>query len=244
MSAGVSNPWWGTLRSSGGVTVFHVDLAEDPARESAALAWLDEGERRRRREFAYAGPRRQFTLSRAALRALLSSHLGCDNDRLSFEAAPHGKPFARLEHEPAPVSFNVSHGGRHGLIALARRGRVGVDVEERSEHRSFDLLVDATLGPGERAVLAACDGSDRLHLFFRLWTMKEALLKAHGAGLLLDPTAFEIPWAARERCADGTVELPTLPGVTWQVEDLGNDRYAAAVAYELSPQVTASAGAA
>lgn len=227
--------WWETLESSGDVTVVHVDLAEDSARESTALAWLDEDEHRRRREFAYAGPRRQFTLCRAALRALLTSHLGCRNDEISFGTAPHGKPFAELGGEPAPVSFNVSHGGRHGLIALAGKGRVGVDIEERVEHRNFDLLVDATFGPAERTELAALDGPGTLHLFFRLWTMKEALLKAHGAGLLLDPTAFEIPREVRDGREGGTVELPDAPGVSWRVEDLGGDQYAAAVAYELRP---------
>lgn len=233
MSSGVPAAWWETLKTSGSVTVFHVDLAEDSARESAALALLDEAEHRRRRGFAYAGPRRQFTLCRAALRALLTSHLGCCNDQLSFGIAPHGKPFARLRGEPVRVGFNVSHGGRHGLIALAAEGRVGVDVEERVEHRNFDLLVDATFGPEERAELAALDGAPRLHLFFRLWTMKEALLKAHGAGLVLEPTAFEIPRAVREGRTDGTVVLPDSPGVSWHVEDLGDDEYAAAVAYEL-----------
>lgn len=237
-------PWWDTLRSSRDLTVFHVDLAEDPARESTALEWLDEAELRRRRAFAYAGPRRQFTLCRAALRALLTSHLGCGNDQLSFETTTHGKPFAQLEGEPAPVSFNVSHGGRHGLIALAAQGRVGVDVEERTEHRRFDLLVDTTFGPAERAELAALDDPDRLRLFFRLWTMKEALLKAHGAGLLLDPTGFEIPPEVRGGHTSSIVELPQLRGVTWQVGDLGNDQYAAAVAYELNTGATAGRGAA
>lgn len=244
MPAGVSDPWWETLRTTGELTVFHVDLAEDPACESAALVWLDEAERHRRRGFAYAGPRRQFTLCRAALRAVLTRRLDCDNDQLSFGTSAHGKPFALVAGEPASVGFNVSHGGRHGLIALAAQGRVGVDVEERTEHRNFDLLVDATFGPEERAELAARDGPDRLHLFFRLWTMKEALLKAHGAGLLLDPTAFEIPPAMREGRTGGTVGLPELPGVTWQVENLSNDHYAAALAYELSAEVMTPHGAA
>ena len=235
MSARVSTPWWETLRTSGDVSVFRVDLEEDSTRESTALEWLDEAEHRRRRGFAYAGPRRQFTLCRAALRALLTSHLGCGNDQLSFGIITHGKPFARLQGEPVPVSFNVSHGGRHGLIAFAARGRVGVDVEERVKHRNFDLLVDATFGPAERTELAALGGPDRLHLFFRLWTMKEALLKAHGAGLLLDPTAFEVPQAMREGGTVGTVELPDSPGVSWRVEDLGDGQYAAAVAFELHP---------
>ena len=244
MSAGVSAPWWETLKTAGDVSVFRVDLDEDPARESTALAWLDEAEHHRRRGFAYAGPRRQFTLCRAALRALLTSHLGCGNDQLSFETTQHGKPFAQIEGEPVPVAFNVSHGGRHGLIALASQGRVGVDVEERTERRRLDLLVDTTFGPAERDELAALDDPDRLRLFFRLWTMKEALLKAHGAGLLLDPTAFEIPPEVRSGHTGGTVELPQLRGVTWRVEDLGSDQYAAAVAYELNTEATAGRGAA
>lgn len=245
MSEGVSAPpWWETLHASRDITVLHVDLNEDPARESTALAWLDTAEHRRRLGFTYSGPRRQFTLCRAALRAVLTGRLGCRNDQLSFGTATHGKPFALLDGAPAPVSFNVSHGGRHGLIALAAHGRLGVDVEERTEHRNFDLLVDATFGQEERAELAACKGPDRLHLFFRLWTMKEALLKAHGAGLLLDPTGFEIPATVRTGSPRGAVELPDLPGVPWQVVDLGNDEYAAAVAYELSPGVTAERGAA
>ena len=244
MPGGASDRWWEALRSTGDVAVFHVDLAEDAARESAALVWLDEAEHHRRRGYEYAGPRRQFTLCRAALRAVLTRRLDCDNDHLSFGTSVHGKPFALLAGEPACIGFNVSHGGRHGLIALAAQGRVGVDVEERTEHRSFDLLVDATFGPEERAALAVRDGADRLQLFFRLWTMKEALLKAHGAGLLLDPTAFEIPRAVRGGRTDGAVELPELPGVTWQVEDLGTDHYAAAVAYELCPGPAARPGAA
>ena len=225
-------PWWRPLAMRGAVTVLHVDLAPDEARESAALAALDEDERARWRAFEYSGPRRQFALCRAALRAVLSERLGCGNRELAFGTSEHGKPFAVVRGRPAPISFNVSHGGGHGLIAVSPAGRLGVDVEERVPHKRFDLLAAATFAEAERAEYEAARGAERSRLFFRLWTIKEALLKAHGDGFLLDATAFEVPRGMRAGQAGGAVRLPWEPGVVWRLEDLGDERFAAALAHE------------
>ena len=223
----------------GRVTVLHVDLAPAPDREWAALACLDEGELLRWSRFEYSGPRRQFVLTRAALRAVLCKQLACRNDELAFGVSPHGKPFAKVRDQRADISFSVSHGGWHGLIALAPEGRLGVDIEERVERRRLDLLIDAVLGAEERAEVTSARGSEQRHLFFRLWTMKEALMKAHGSGMKLDATTFEIPRAMRRTDARGTLVLPQLPDVTWRLDDLGEERFAAAIAHE----VDAGAGA-
>ena len=224
-------PWWQPFRTVGPVTVTYVDLSPDPARESAAAGYLDGAERQRCSLFVYPAPRRQFILSRAALRVLLAAELGCSNDELTFETLPRGKPLAVVGGQPAPISFNLSHSGGHGLVAVAPSGRLGVDIEERTPHRRMDLLARAALGPEELAEFGTRHGNDRLELFFRLWTMKEALLKAHGEGLVLDPTAFEIPRSMREGCMHGTIELPQMAGVPWRVADLGNEHFAAAVAW-------------
>ena len=225
-----SVPWWQHFRTVGPATVLHVDLAPDPERERAALTSLDEGELSRWRRFEYAAARRRFVLMRAALRAVLCRDLACGNDELAFEILPYGKPFAMVRDRPAAISFSASHGGEHGLIAIAPEGRLGVDVEERANRRRLDLLVDAALGNEERAELESRQGSERLHLFFRLWTMKEALLKAHGAGFRLDPTSFEIPGPMRHGETSGEVELPAAAGVVWRLDDLGDERFAAAIA--------------
>ena len=123
--------WWRPFTRAGDADVVHVELTPHVAREAAALAWLDEGERSRRERFRHAGRRRQYTLCRAALRAILCGRLGCANEVLSFGEEGRGKPVALLSGNPAPVSFSVSHSGIHGLIAVALAGRLGVDVEER-----------------------------------------------------------------------------------------------------------------
>ncbi len=210
--------------------MLHVDLTSDAARERAALSLLDAEECERLEAFASAEPRRRFVLCRAALRAVLGEQLGCENEQLAFPTSEHGKPWATVDGVTAPTAFNVSHSGRHGLVAHAPEGRLGVDIEDLRPRRRLDLLMDGALGPEERREVTEKEGEEQLRFFFRLWTMKEAVLKAHGKGFLLDATSFEIPPAVRRGATTGTLELPQAPGVTWQLEDLSGEHFAAALA--------------
>ena len=213
----------------------HVDLTPHAAREAEALAWLDGEEQARWRRYQYDGPRRRFALCRAALRAVLCRQLDCRNEQLAFGASDHGKPYAVVQGEVASVSFNVSHSGAHGLIGVARAGRLGVDVEERRAPRDLDGLISSVLGPDEQAELALARGCRKLRLFFNFWTIKEALIKALGLGLSLDMSQFEIPSAMRQGKATSIFQFPQMPTVRWRLEDLGNEHFAAAIAHELAP---------
>jgi len=226
---------WRLFHKSGRATVVHVDLVANGRREVRALAWLDEAERERRRRFLHPRPQRQFTLCRAVLRQLLCRRLGCRNDQLSFAEGKHGKPFALVCGSPAPVAFNVSHGGRHGLIAFAPAGRVGVDVEERSARRDMDGDIRVLFAPEERSRLAAVDGWRKTELFYRLWTLKEALVKATGAGLSLDTAGFEIPGSIYAGTGAGLFSFPGAPDETWRLESFGHAGFYAALAREASP---------
>ena len=212
-----------------------MDLAPHSAREAAALAWLDGVERSRWNRFRHEGRRRQYALCRAALRALLCARLGCANGALSFRESGLGKPIALVSGVPAPVCFSVSHRGAHGLLAVAREGRIGVDVEERVPRRDLDGLMEAALTPDERSELAGREGRHRAASFLTLWTIKEALLKALGTGLRLDMAGFEAPPAMRRGAVTGEFRFPHLPAVAWRVENLGNERFAAALAHERIP---------
>ena len=227
--------WWRFFAKRGDIVVLHVDLTPHAVREAKALWWLDEAERVRWRRYLHERPRREFALCRAALRAVLCGQLGCRNDQLAFGASQYGKPVAILDEAPAPIGFSVSHSGRHGLIALAPGGRLGVDVEERMARHDPDGEISTVFAPGERAELASASGDRKMHLFFALWTMKEALIKALGTGFALDISAFEIPPGMYSGARTSLFRFPHLPGVEWRLDNLGNDRFAAALAYESTP---------
>ena len=185
--------------------------------------------------FLHPRPRRQFTLCRAVLRQILCRRLGCLNDELSFATGQYGKPFALVGGSPAPVAFNVSHDGRHGLIAFAPAGQIGVDVEERSARRDMDGDIRVLFAPSERAHFEALSGSRKTDLFYRLWTLKEALVKATGIGLSLDTTGFEIPWSVLAGTGPRQFSLPEMPDHAWNLESLGNAEFSAALAREAVP---------
>ncbi len=194
--------WWSLWRETDGATILHVDLAEHADHEALAFALLDDEEAVRCQRFLAPGAWRRFALCRAALRVILAERLDCPNHQLSFGYGEHGKPFARVAHKRAPIGFNASHSGCHGLIAVADQGGVGVDV-------------------------------DKLYLFYRLWSMKEALIKALGSGFSLNPSGFEVPEPMLHGDRSSVFQFPHAPLRSWYLTDLSEDRFAAAFAYRI-----------
>ena len=219
--------WWRPFAENSTAMIAYVDLDPDPDREYVAMAQFDSSEMARWRRFLNADSRREFVLCRAALRDILCARLDCGNRELSFHETESGKPVACLRGKPAPVNFNITHSGRHGLIAVVPEGRVGIDVEDRSTPRDIDGVASLTFTPAERAELAAADGVRKTKFFYRIWTMKEALIKALGVGFGLNPARFEIqagPPAMRSGARRCVFRFPHLPGERWRLENLGNAR--------------------
>ena len=233
--ASAAGRWWTPFREFDNVLVAHVDLTPHPTREAEALSWLDEKERLRYNRFLNPGPRRRFALCRAALRAFLCDRLRCNNNDLEFGASYYEKPFAIVRSLASSVSFNVSHNGRHGLIAFSHKGRLGVDVEEYAPRRNLDLLIEGTFTSDEQKELALTQETDRLNSFLQLWTIKEAVIKAVGLGLALDMSTFEVPVAMCRGAISSSLLLPQTPHVNWRLESFGNKNFAAALAYEEVP---------
>ena len=235
MPADVFESRFRPFREIGDIRVAHVDLTPHEGREKSALAWLDEVEHDRLRRFRYDRPRREFALCRAALRSVLCDHLECENEQLAFGISDHGKPFALVDGMPASVSVNVSHSGKHGLIAHAPRGRLGIDVEECVARNDLEGISEFVFGPGEQAKIALAEGQEKRRLFFTLWTLKEALIKALGTGFSLDPSQFEIPSAMQGGARKCAFRFPQIPDVGWKLENLSTAEFAAAIAYEMDP---------
>ena len=232
--APTENTWWTPWREVDGAIVLHVDLTPDTEREACADSVLDDSEKARSRRFRSVRARREFVLCRAALRINLAERLGCSRGRLSFGLLEHGKPYVRLAERSVDIAFNVSHSGGHGLIAITSEACVGVDVEERAPRRDLDGIASLVYGPAERQLLGTASGREKVRVFYRLWSLKEALIKALGTGFSLSPSGFEVPRPMLRGESSGTFRFPHLPSQAWRILDLGEQRFAAALAYRLS----------
>jgi 4'-phosphopantetheinyl transferase len=134
--------------------------------------------------------RRRSLEAHCAVRRILALQLGVDPAYLEFDATDAGKPF--LAKPAQALQFNLSHSGRHSLIAVAEDRSVGVDIEMS---RPMSDLLGVAMGVAttrEIDLLRQLPAGEMHSSFFDLWTRKEALLKAIGRGFLVDPRQVEV----------------------------------------------------
>ena len=157
----------------------------DPALQDHYSRVLSADERARLAGLKNEAVRHQQFVSRALVRSVLSNYLpGVPPADWRFERGEHGRPSVAGDMPPAARSlqFNLAHA--HGLVVLAvgRMPRIGVDVEPN--HRRVPLAVARRyFSPAEADALEALPADQQERRFRRLWTLKEAWLKAMGTGI-------------------------------------------------------------
>ncbi len=158
-----------------GVDLWRIDL-DRPI--PGALALLTAEERARASRFVFDRDRTRFVAGRAAKRVILAGYTGGAPEALLFELGPHGKP-----HLSAGPAFSYSSSGACGLLAAGGDRPLGVDVERIREVLDAAALARGVFTPEELAAWRTT-GGDGCASFLRVWTRKEAILKALGLGLV------------------------------------------------------------
>ncbi len=155
------------------------------------LPVLDEDEKARLVRFVHARNRIEFAAAHALTRLALAEVLSVPPASLTFVEGPNGKPSAQQDGRLAPVSFNLSHAsGMVGVAVLAQPDvPVGFDLE-RFDRRIEMEIADRYFRPEEVSWLMGLAPSERPRGFLRLWTLKEALIKATGEGLSRELDSF------------------------------------------------------
>lgn len=200
----------------GNLDLWLLDEAEWMGRQSVLGRFLSEDEQARAGRFVRKQDQVRYTLFRGALRDILSRYQGTgDPARLSFVYNPAGKPALPGGN---PVQFNLSHAGNRMALAVARCP-VGVDIEVVDERTQVLELADRFFKPDEAWSLTQRSGRLQRRHFYRLWTAKEALLKAFGRGLghlssLPGLAEWGLMTEINREAFTGDVHQPRLTGVT------------------------------
>lgn len=159
----------------GQIDVWRVDLTGDTGYCAGVLSDAERSRLARRR----ADARRRFVRSHGALRDIAGAYTGTGAADVELSSVYGTAPCA-----PGGLHMSLSHCEEVALVAVAR-SPVGVDAETLAAASDDDLddLADLVLHPSERAAFDGASGAVRPRAFLRLWTRKEAVLKARGEGL-------------------------------------------------------------
>ncbi len=146
---------------------------------------LSPSELRKSSKFRFPKDRLVFLSGRGMLRKLCSEMLKVPADTLIIKEGQYGKPY--LEGYEKKMPFNISNSGNMISIAFEfSEHDVGVDIE----------VIDKTFVYWEMAGYyfskKECDMVFSHRDFYRFWTMKEALLKVTGVGLVDDLNTVDL----------------------------------------------------
>jgi 4'-phosphopantetheinyl transferase len=185
---GVVEVWWARVGAAG--------------RGAASL--LDDDERGRLAVLHHAEARDRFVAAHALARLVLGRVTGTPPEALRFARTcrrcgghDHGKPALVAEAGDAVARFSLSGAGDRVVVAVAGAGPmglagpVGVDVEPVDE-AALAGVDEVALSPAERRALAREPTSRRAAARATWWVRKEAVLKATGHGLSVDPAGVVV----------------------------------------------------
>lgn len=206
------------------VHVWRLPLGILPGALADAARLLSPEERQRAERLRPEVQRHRFVLGRAWLRIVLGKYCELAPRDVRFCYGLRGKPELmpgqRSSRTGAPLHFSLAHSNDVGLLAVTEAGPVGVDVEEVRTLGDVRALVNQFFSPGEALAFSRVPADRQPAAFFSLWTRKEAVLKATGAGIGDFLSQVEVSFLPGE--APRVLALPAGPwaGCEWSLVDV------------------------
>ncbi len=150
---------------------------------------LTETEYRRAQKFYFKKDRRLYTLAHGLLRLILGRITGIPPSRVPIEISRGGKPHIA---DRFPLDFNLSHSDGAVALALSTRGKVGIDIERIRPIHGIEDIIHAHFHTREVLQFHNLSSGETTNDFFRIWTQKEAVLKATGMGFSCPMNRFTV----------------------------------------------------
>lgn len=159
-----------------------------------------------------------------ALHRVLSAILAPRNPSSMWQVGAHGKPM--LDGGPA---FNLSRRRPWAVFIIGNDDTtaLGVDIEPVRMVPDAEALARTHFTPSEHLHVMQGTPMQRSHAFLRVWTRKEAAVKAVGLGLSIAPSTFEV--GVHDDVTTTTLESAT-HRYRVEVESLAHEQVVLAVA--------------
>jgi len=181
--------------------------------------------------------RHDYLVAHALLRLALSRFAPIRPQDWVFVKNNQGRPEISAPKQAQRLSFNLSH--TDGLVAcvVAEDRPVGIDVEGISKVTDGLAIADQFFTKSEVKWLLAGGPTEQQTRFFKLWTLKEAYLKARGVGLSLPLDGFEFDLEAEQQVKISFLQSLLDTPACWQFkQQLISVKYVLAVAASIPDQ--------
>lgn len=179
------------------VQVVLLDWRQGIEKRNIYLQWFGDIERRMCENKKTGILRLEYICSHGLLREALGVILRRSPDSFSFAQNQYGKLHLSCES----ICFNLSHSEELLAFAFSLRRDLGVDVECVKKIPGLKDIANNLFSPHENQMLDLCRSRQSFEKsFYKIWTVKEALVKCVGTGFACEVTEMDT--------FDSTVSIP------------------------------------
>lgn len=204
---------------SGEIHFYVMPIAELAQDEALLISYVNEEEKTKANRYLKHEHGQQYLWVRGMLRKQLSHYLDIKPQAVEFNYAEHGKPSLRNK---SPIYFNLSHSRDMVVYAFSFDHELGVDIEYMREQKNLEGMIRHVGSLQEQEELKSLNETEAYDAFYRLWTRKEAFIKAVGQGLSMGLRSIHI--GTRASSSPISVEYKNEYLSEWFLQDINPPR--------------------
>lgn len=176
--------------------VFHIwsvrysDLSAD---YSGLSVFLSKTEHEESSRFLNPDDTRKYILRHGMVRYILGNYAGIEPELLPLVTGLNGKPGLDPRSDFHELSFSLSHTDQTVSMVVIKNYRIGIDITKPDPLYPSDEISGYLFTPLEKKVMRETEPAQRYQVFFHIWALKEAIVKATGDGIRMMNTTDITP---------------------------------------------------
>lgn len=166
--------------SKNNTNIVIVNLKNIKSYSSKLIMYLSPKERFQANKLIFKHLRNNYIVSHGILRILLGKYLCCSPSQVEYLYNDYQKPLCKNDQS---IYFNISHSHEYACYAFCLNRPIGIDIEFIDNKISMSNLLPIIATQQEFFIFDKLEEYDKIYSFYKIWTTKEAFLKALGFGL-------------------------------------------------------------
>lgn len=163
-------------------------------------------------------------------RLIISNYTGLNLDEIIIDYSQYGKPYLS-NSDFKEIKFNYSHSKGQFVFVTTKNSEIGVDIELKKNFSEIAQVAKRNFSESEFKLFMNTESeAERINSFYKIWTRKEALLKAIGTGILPELKNFSVIDEYEKEVSSCTMLIDKN---SWIICDLDSpENYVSSVAYQ------------
>ena len=180
---------------NGHVVVWIAQVSREHNSLSSLDRFLDDRERARAERFRFPEDRARFVLGRSLVKTGLGHYLQIPAASIELSYTDRDRPIFLANNS---IQFSISHTQDLVAVAFTSHAHVGIDVEFMQAKSDLLALAKRILSDDDYQKFQTLPATELTDAFFRIWTRKEAYLKASGEGITDGLQKISVSFSADE----------------------------------------------